>query len=436
MNFLKRAFLSLKHKAANNILLIILFIVLSTLILCGLSIHAASISACASLRRALGGSVQIVNNKPADGITVEQAKRIGGIKYVKSSNFLCSADAYAVDFKADSNESKGTKIANVNAYGVTMMKDIDAFEQGEYKISDGRLLTADDVGKNNAVISRDLAVLNNLKVGSKITVGNINNGNEKQFTVIGIYANADTGDTGSSLGENAETIIFVPYTASLALSGKNIIYAAKYEITDPVNIDAFKTEVSKMYPGKYSLDAHDGDYQRMSSSLMSVTSIADILLYISIIASAAILFLIVLLTFKSRNFEIGVLLSIGEKKSRIILQMALEILVPVLIAFSLSAATGNLTAHQIGKMMFDVQGKTSSSYQNDSEDLNGSSQNKSSGNKTAAALNDVINIDVKVNANQYLALYLAGILISLLAACVPVVTVMRFSPGKIFSQLE
>lgn len=453
MNFVKRAFLSLKHRAVNNVMLVILFTVLATLILCGLSIHSASISSCTAVRRALGGSVQVTNKSVTQGIPIEDAKKIGALKYVKFSNFPCSANTYAVDFKAVGAPAKGAKLDDINAYGTTELKNTSSFLQGKYKLAEGRLLTTDDVNKNNAVITKNLAELNNIKVGGTITLATVKGSNKKEFTVVGIYTSTEKDEADGSLADNGDNQVFVPYTAALDFSGKNILYAAKYEIADPANIDAFKSEVSNMFADKYSLDAQDGDYRRLSGSLVSISSIANILLYISIIASAAILFLIVLLTFKSRNYEIGILLSVGEGKQRIVLQMAVEILVPILIAFSISAALGNLTAHQIGNVMFDAQSKANSEYladEGDQDDLtmdqecidinsiNGdSSQNMQNDTKaTPTVLPDEIALDVKVSANQYLILYLSGILISLLATLVPIVTVMQFSPKKIFSQLE
>lgn len=80
-----------------------------------------------------------------------------------------------------------------------------------------------------------------------------------------------------------------------------------------------------------------------------------------IIVGAVILSLILVLNLKGRKFEIGVLLSLGEQKAKVILQMALETLIPVIIAFTISIAAGNLAAQQIGNIMLGSASSQSSS---------------------------------------------------------------------------
>jgi putative ABC transport system permease protein len=68
------------------------------------------------------------------------------------------------------------------------------------------------------------------------------------------------------------------------------------------------------------------------------------------------------LTFKSRNFEIGILLSTGEKKIKIAAQMAVEILIPILIAFSISAALGNISTRQVAGVLSNIQNSVVDEY--------------------------------------------------------------------------
>jgi putative ABC transport system permease protein len=57
MNFVKRAFRNLVYKKAYNILLILLFTVLATIVLSGFAIRKASVQSCIEVRRKLGGTV-------------------------------------------------------------------------------------------------------------------------------------------------------------------------------------------------------------------------------------------------------------------------------------------------------------------------------------------------------------------------------------------
>lgn len=433
MNFFKRAFLSLGHKIGGNIMLIILFMALMTLILCGFAIRSASVSSCAAVRRALGGTVRVMASDQQSGVPLTIAEKIAKNKYVKSSNMIQIVDGYAADFKGSATIPKGAEVKNVYACGISDGNCISYFKTGEYKLTEGRLLTDADLKENNIVIGEKVAELNELKVGSKITIGAFTGDKKTEFTVVGIYKDTKSEETAR------EETYYVPYPAALSLADTDKIAYADYEIENPVNIEQFVNEIYAQYPNKLLADAQDSDYKRISGSLVSICTIANILLIISIIASAAILFLIVMLTFKGRNYEIGILLSIGEKKRKIIMQMAVEILVPVLIASGISAACGKLTTVGIGSMMVDMQQSisTSDEIHIDSSNAADTSDNK---DKTRLeklnAAEDSAKLTVEVLPQEYLYLFLAALLISLIATVVPVVTVMRFSPREIFTQLE
>jgi putative ABC transport system permease protein len=165
----------------NNILLIVLFTILATLILCGLSILEASISACTAIRRAIGCYVQVTNKAASKGVDVKDAQKMASIKYVKSSNFTYYLSTYGADFKAVGSNVKSNKSDEIDAYGITNLNALTNFKNKTKQISKGRALTEKDVGTNNAVISKKLAEYNKLKIGNKITLGNLKGGKETSF---------------------------------------------------------------------------------------------------------------------------------------------------------------------------------------------------------------------------------------------------------------
>lgn len=295
-------------------------------------------------------------------------------------------------------------------------------------------MTEKDVGTNNAVISKKLAEYNKLKIGNKITLGNLKSGKETSFSIVGIY---DFNESMNEYGTDDINTVYCPYSAANELSGNNIVYTAKYELDDAANINAFKSEASKIISDKYNLYAQDTEYERLAGPISSITTIADILFFISAIASAAILFLIVLLTFKSRNFEIGILLSTGEKKIKIAAQMAVEILIPILIAFGISAALGNISTRQAGNVLSNIQNSVVDDYQNSSSETSDTEEGVIADSNDTDEVSQInVSLDTTVTGNQYLMLFLLGIIISLLAVMVPIITIMQFSPKKILSQLE
>ena len=75
----------------------------------------------------------------------------------------------------------------------------------------------------------------------------------------------------------------------------------------------------------FSLDANNRLYQQNASSLESMQSFAKMFVWIVVIAGSTILCLILALTIRNRYYEIGVLLSLGQSKVKIIAQQLIEI---------------------------------------------------------------------------------------------------------------
>ena len=66
---------------------------------------------------------------------------------------------------------------------------------------------------------------------------------------------------------------------------------------------------------------------------------------------SAILCLILILTIRSRYYEIGVFLSLGQSKVKIILQQLFEMLLIAAVAFVISLGTGKLVSNVVGNML-------------------------------------------------------------------------------------
>ena len=101
----------------------------------------------------------------------------------------------------------------------------------------------------------------------------------------------------------------------------------------------------------FSLDANNRLYQQNASSLESMQSFAKMFVWIVVIAGSAILCLILALTIRNRYYEIGVLLSLGQSKVKIIAQQLIEVGLIAVVAFVISLGTGQLTSHYMGNML-------------------------------------------------------------------------------------
>ena len=437
MNFVKRAILNFWYKKSYNLLLILLVLILATLVLSGFAIRTASAQSCASIRRTLGGAVTMTNlSKAYRGVESDTAQRIAALKHVQSSNYIINADAYAYDFKAIDDPFSGfhgrsKKVAaDINLIGFTQTAKFSGFTTGTLRLDKGRQLIAADVNKPYAMIEKSLAVQDKLDIGSKITLSAVG-GSKKVITetIVGIFKDLDKdSDFGGPIARNGNEI-FVPYSETQKLTQNDAFDSAVYYMDDPLNIESFKEEATKLLSKNYLLNAQDASYRRMSGSLSSLAFLSNIMVFGIMILGAVILSLIVMLTLKSRTYEIGILLSVGEKKAKIITQMALEILLPVLIAVTISIATGSMMAQQVGNVMLQSQNQSQ-------QGVSDSGQSSTTDIYTGKTLSTVQGIKVTITEYEIIMLYAAGTAIALLSAIAPVAFVLRCSPKKILLDIE
>lgn len=465
MNYIKRAFLNLTYRKRDNILLILVFAVIATLILSSLCIRAASAQSCRTIREQLGGTVTL-RHKPDAGftsgskesaITPEMSARLARLTHVKTYNNIASTSGHAVDFKAVGTMSSSTVPKNsapaavtfssgsgskkpgqpsedIYVMGVTSPKLLDDFASGKCRLTQGRFLQSGDRNKPVAMIEETLAKQDNLKAGDKIVLESTSGSDKKiAFTIIGIYENTakDSGNAQLRPILNKGNKIYVSNAQCLDLADTQGLDYSIFTMDDPSNIPDFEEEAKSVkLPSDCELDAKDGVYQRMSGPLRNLNLISAIMLFCVLFAGALILSLIVVLSLKGRKYEIGVLLSIGEKKARIMAQMALEILVPVLIAFSLSAVTGNLVTQQVGSVMLSNEVQSQ-------KNITAQTANDAFMQEISGQSNQPVNkINVAMTWKELLALYLAGVVLVLISAAVPVVAVMRYHPSEILIKIE
>ena len=177
-------------------------------------------------------------------------------------------------------------------------------------------------------------------------------------------------------------------------------------------------------------------------------SFAKMFVWIVVIAGSAILCLILALTIRNRYYEIGVLLSLGQSKLKIILQQLLEIGLIAAVAFVISLGTGQLTSHYMGNMLedstssnvmqMDQKGDKQGNQQpNDNQDQ--SKNNKQTkenflGNMMEGPSNQ--ELDVSITGENVIQLAGVTAAICIISIVVPAAYVLRLTPRQILSRKE
>ncbi len=468
MNYMKRALLSVWKKKFRSILLTVVFLIVATLIFSSISIRSAVEREQYDARMSIGSSVTLqfdTDKKLAElakekekaeeeaqknGTTIDETKYSGfqseGIKpdaynnlknlsYVKNYNLLNSDVGKAVSFKPIvSDDSYDTLVLGFSDTSIS-----NEFASGEYKLIEGRHITKADDGKQVAIISKQLADKNKLKLGDSISIKSIRkNPANIKLTVVGIFAEPNPKTSSEQVSYsyasfNPSSRVYVDFKDSCKLdtTNKDEAIMATFMLDDITHINQFKKDAAKyINMDEYTALSNEDLYNQMAGPLGSVSSLMNLMVLFIIIAGCVVMSLIIALTLKERGHEFGVLLSVGEKKLKIITQVFFEVLIPIIIAFCIAVAANGFVAQQAGNKIIENEVNNAKQV---------TTTVKSNGSVTSVGgyvLGD-LNTDptskfnIAVTPTEFGEFAGVALLIALISIIIPSVFILRFNPRKI-----
>lgn len=471
MNWFKRALLSLWGHKGRSILLIFVFGILAMIIYCGLAVHSAAEQEIKNAKERVGAVVTL------KGKTVAEKMESGGVAYcptevptklvnklrenkmVKSCNYYILIDAILENIapvcdqaELDNEADAAKKFNEINPgkftfVGVTDSSRADQFTAGGYKLIAGRHITSDDAGKPTVLIEQELALKNNLKVGSRVTVwqAEIADQHKMEATVVGIFHAAPADDEFSVCCLRKSNCLFTSYTNVYQIDPrvKDTVIDANYQLDDPEKVGDFSAWCKRQIDNsKFELATNEIWYKRMTGALGSVSSLTNLLTIVAILAACAIMGLISVMVTRGRRREIGVLLSIGEKRRKIVWQIILEALIPVCISFCVALFAGGLLAPLAGDMLLSrqVQSVSDQTSTTDTKSTLPTYRFKdplsewNDHRESFAQPVDKITTSVSTSdAGGLAAISLLIVLVSTIASCE---TILRLSPSQVLNKKE
>lgn len=486
---LKNALLSIKKNVGKTILLLVIMCVIANLVIAGLSIKSATSQSMEQVRTSLGSDVTFSYNiknmmknrekgaamdEVVSSITIAMADQLKSLQYVSSYNYTVSIGVTSDDIdpvemiqsditskensykqKVNDDTQSQPRMMDENDFtvvGNTTMANLNDFTSENYLLKSGRLLTKEDAGTTNCVIESTLATDNDLSVGDKLSVTATNDNNEditQELTVIGIYT-IETSDQMGGMMSNRQNPINQIYT-SLEIAQKlndntSEITSATYYLDDPAHIDAFKELANSSTDidfETYTLDANDQVYQKSISSLENMGTFAEIFLWVVVGAGSAILCLVLILTMRSRFYEFGVLLSLGQSKIKIMFQQLLEMIMIAAVAFVISLGTGKMVSNVVSSMLEATQSNQKEITMEIPENENSSQQSSltdkdEKSNLFNKALQSPTNSELDVSLTSSTILQLAEItgLICIVSVILPSIYILRMTPREILVKKE
>ena len=316
------------------------------------------------------------------------------------------------------------------------------FVNGTYKVTNGEMIS--DFSGYGCVISNELATLNEITVGSTITLKNPLTEKTYDFTVTGIYIdNNDNDESARMYSGSANTIIVGSgVIESLVADDSTLVtnITPSFILNGEESIEAFKTEVKEKGLNEYyQINTNLEELKNATKSIENVKTFATTFLLITLIISSLVLLVINMINIRERKYEIGVFRTIGMSKFKLTIQFIVELLVVAAIALIIGAVIGGFLAKPVGNMLLENEIET---VQNQREQI---SQNFGKGGRdnipempmqfdNINKIETIDSIEAVVDFTVIMQLLAIGILLTLMSSLASMISIQRFSPLTILKE--
>lgn len=345
--------------------------------------------------------------------------------------------------------------------GYNSYEDMTEFINGDYVITSGEV--SSDFTSSSCVISEELASLNELEVGDTITIVSPEDEDVTlKLEITGIYKeNTDDANNTSSMFSASANKIITNVSMVKKLCEKDDELEANITPTFILKskdvVEDFQKEVEEKGLNKYYTVTNNlEELENATSSIQNVKIFATTFLIITLIIGAVVLSVINMINIRERKYEIGVLRTIGMKKSKVSIQFMLELLIVSVVGLMLGALAGSFMSVPVANNLLKQEiNNSTSAYQDVSKnfghDLNenstpdGEKENSNTSenhgknnffdyNFGIANIKQVDEINAVVDFNVLLKLLGIGILLTLLSSLVSMIVISRFSPLTILKE--
>lgn len=284
---------------------------------------------------------------------IEKIKSIHGIKayashYAFLSGMLSDKNGNPLELAA-----YNIPVSKDDAASIRGVSDSDLYLGSTIKLTAGRHITPDS--KREAMVNVQFAKQNDLKIGDKLAITTPGHISGIEVTLSGIYENTDNVDeTEFSPSELSENFIYVDYSTAHALDDRNQgIISVKFFVDQPDQLASIYAQAQKLdldWNKYYLFDEADASVID-ADAVKAVSNQFSVLTAVIILAGFLFITFVLMLQTKMRANEIGILLSLGFTKSRILLQHIIEVMIPAGISIAAAYFIGD---HLISSERFKI----------------------------------------------------------------------------------
>ena len=414
----------------------------------------------------------------------EMLEEIALLPQVESYDFTLHAGLHSKELEPVVPEDpleEPRMLGDYHPIGLVGMQHTDPIDitSGAIQIVQGRMFTQSELDNLSAVavVSDSFAALNNLEIGSILDLIDIhwnttsvrdtgwddsfykeeNIGTQRTLNleVVGIYTSLVDMTTGDQWADQwmeteRENRIYVPnnfarevqiwqsehememFPSEEWFQNKTpedmIHYSNIFKLHDVSDIPAFRAAVEEITPSFYTALDASSESLDFAGALDSLNSLSRAILIIAVGASILILSLLITLFLRERKKEIGIYLALGDKKSKVVAQMIIEILVMALIAIVLSLVVGSLLSNGMAETM--LRNDLIAAGANNGTSFGGPLDRM--GVRINTSVEDIMaSYDLSLSLVTIAVYFAVSVTTVLVATIVPMLYVLRLNPRKI-----
>ncbi len=479
-NMFKRTWLNIIRKPSKSIILLVIMFVMANLVIASLAISNSVEESTNYAKQTIGSEVYLnpdmekarnefsredmqsgdmsdmmekVQAMVRSESTMSMVTDIMNSEYVKDVTYSLNTSVEATEITLYETESQnfggnmgrgqmGSYMSGLKIMGINSYAFIPEVQSSAMTISEGEYF--DETTDNEVLISFELAELNELSVGDIIKLPNSETGEVFEYTIRGIFtANQSGYENNIYMNVESAAVLLNEETYN---NGDYSVSSVVFTMNNPEDTDKFIEEVNSKYDLEelgLTLDIDTSAYDTMVGPIEQVGGFADTILIVVVIAAVLIITLIINNSIKSRKYEMGVLMSLGAAKLNIVGQIFLELVIVATIGFILSIGTSTVLANELSEGLLEdqIQMSEEESEENYGRPSGmggqmGTPQGIQGNMEDSEEVEAITEIDVNINASEYLILFGIGYVISFVSMIIPSINIMKYEPKTILTGRE
>ena len=404
MKFYQLAFRYLCRKKSKTFILLLVLLFINSMILGSYMILHATEDSRITMQEKMGTKA-VLEVKGSDRfITENEVGEIRDMDGVISVNRMADSAVYPVNFNpitnSDSEEENNWKVTLLS---YDELERDSAFSDLRYRLMKGDMIT-ESSGKG-AVINFALADANGLEIGDEMEVGT-ETGSVINVKIIGVFVAGSERNQMDTLPavNRIENQIFIDnesYTGLFDNAGyrKIAVYTKK-----PDQIDVLVQELKDFLGSRVEITTADILYRQLEVPLNRIVRVMKFMLVFTLAAGVTITSILLCMWMRSRKREIAVFISMGKKKTDILMQVFMETAAVFCLSVSGACVIGSGMAGIMKELLMEE--------------------------------NTAVFLSVSLQAGDIAAMFFAGGCIAVIAVCISLLPILRANPKDILSKME